>query len=307
MAGSGPSLTYAPQAGFAGSDAFSFQASDGVLVSSPATVTITVTPLSAPSITSMQVTPLVALVSQQVAATAAALLTNGGGVTYAWTFGDGTPVAGGSSVAHSYSAPGVYPVTLIATSDDGLSDTKTLNVTVSLGIKAPGSDSLPPGVAGTPVTKTNGKAAVVLNMANALGSSFTGEVEGIVFPAGVTQSTLTGKSGTLTLAGGNPYGFELDQNGTGKNGGLNSLQLNLKKQTLTFKISKDPTLNGLFRVLPGFSYTPPQKGAPKPSAFTLYVPALLSLDNDTYPIGVTFIVRCAQTGAAIKGSAVTTP
>ncbi|MHB1341537.1 MAG: PBP1A family penicillin-binding protein [Coriobacteriia bacterium] len=41
-------------------------------------------------------------------------------VTYAWEFGDGTPLANGSTVQHVYKTPGTYTVTLWVTDDTGL-------------------------------------------------------------------------------------------------------------------------------------------------------------------------------------------
>jgi VCBS repeat-containing protein len=48
LSGASPNLTYTPNAGFSGSDTFSFTASDGQAASAPATVTIVVTPVNDP-------------------------------------------------------------------------------------------------------------------------------------------------------------------------------------------------------------------------------------------------------------------
>jgi hypothetical protein len=57
LSGTPPSLTYTPSADFHGTDRFTFTASDGMLTSAPATVTITVTPVNdAPVATPQEVT-----------------------------------------------------------------------------------------------------------------------------------------------------------------------------------------------------------------------------------------------------------
>jgi PKD repeat protein len=50
-------------------------------------------------------------------------------LTYEWNFGDGTPGAGGASVAHAYAAPGVYAAQL-KVCDDNTCATDTTSVTV---------------------------------------------------------------------------------------------------------------------------------------------------------------------------------
>ena len=53
-------------------------------------------------------------------------------VTYAWNWGDGTPVQSGavSRPEHEYAADGTYTVTLTTTDDEGESTTSSLPVTV---------------------------------------------------------------------------------------------------------------------------------------------------------------------------------
>jgi len=61
---------------------------------------------------------------------AASLDPNGTIVSYAWDFGDGATAAG-PAVAHAYAQDGIYPVRLVVTDDDGLTDTVVTTATVS--------------------------------------------------------------------------------------------------------------------------------------------------------------------------------
>ncbi|MCK0146239.1 PKD domain-containing protein, partial [Arenibacter sp. F26102] len=51
-----------------------------------------------------------------------------GDLTYAWDFGDGTPVATAVSPTHTYAASGIYTVKLTVTDEGGLTDIATINV-----------------------------------------------------------------------------------------------------------------------------------------------------------------------------------
>jgi len=54
-------------------------------------------------------------------------------IHYKWNFGDGSPVATGLKVTHSYPAPGVYPVTLTVTDNHTAFDVTTQGVPVEMG------------------------------------------------------------------------------------------------------------------------------------------------------------------------------
>jgi PKD repeat protein len=57
-------------------------------------------------------------------------------VSYQWTFGDGDS-AGGAYVTHTYTTPGYYETRLIVTDNGGLSDSKSILLTISL-VPTPG-------------------------------------------------------------------------------------------------------------------------------------------------------------------------
>lgn len=51
-------------------------------------------------------------------------------VTFAWEFGDGSPIVNGKTVQHTYTSPGTYTVTLWVTDDKGVAQSKTTAVQV---------------------------------------------------------------------------------------------------------------------------------------------------------------------------------
>ncbi len=57
---------------------------------------------------------------------------DGSVTTYSWDFADGTPTALGARVAHSFSKPGTYTISLVVTDDSGNTATRTGVVTISL-------------------------------------------------------------------------------------------------------------------------------------------------------------------------------
>lgn len=52
-------------------------------------------------------------------------------VKYSWEFGDGTPLATGETVTHTFTAPGTYTVTLWVTDDSGLVDSLPMQIVVN--------------------------------------------------------------------------------------------------------------------------------------------------------------------------------
>ncbi|MFZ1756566.1 MAG: PKD domain-containing protein, partial [Caldilineaceae bacterium] len=62
---------------------------------------------------------------------------DGGPVNFAWDFGDGSPVVGGSEVTHGFATPNKYTVTLTATDDEQTTCTATAAIVIDGA--APGS------------------------------------------------------------------------------------------------------------------------------------------------------------------------
>ena len=123
LSGSGANRTYTPNAGFTGSDSFTFRVNDGSADSNTATVTLTVT--AVPSTFVATADPVDVAVGQPVKFTA----TGGTGVVV-WLYGDGS-TGSGFNATHAYSAPGTYTILVTLTDPNtGLSVSQILTVRV---------------------------------------------------------------------------------------------------------------------------------------------------------------------------------
>jgi MYXO-CTERM domain-containing protein len=85
----------------------------------------------APTITALNVTPMTGPEGTNFGFAGVATDPGMDTLTYTWNFGDGTPVATGQSVMHTYGTRGTYTVTLTVTDGDGGSATRTAQVVVS--------------------------------------------------------------------------------------------------------------------------------------------------------------------------------
>jgi PKD domain/Listeria-Bacteroides repeat domain (List_Bact_rpt)/Bacterial Ig domain len=119
-------FTYTPNTNQSGTDTFTFRANDGSSNSNIATVMVTINGTlsisSAPS-----ATPNPANAGDAVQFTVAA--SGNDPLTYQWAFGDGSD-ATGATVLHSYSAPGIYAVTVTVSDATVQSATEILQMTV---------------------------------------------------------------------------------------------------------------------------------------------------------------------------------
>ena len=130
-------LTYFPDAGFSGGDAFTYAAWDGAKNSLLATGTVTVT--QGPY--SLGVTahvPTNSPAGWQVAFAAVPTVTNfAGAVTFNWNFGDGSPHDTNQFPAHAYNSAGTYGWSVTATASNA-----TSNASGSITITAPAALSM---------------------------------------------------------------------------------------------------------------------------------------------------------------------
>ncbi len=111
----GTTATYFPEAGFTGSDSFTFAAWDGSTDSNLGAVTLTVAASSCAVTITAVAAPSTIVVGQSVTFSASVTASGcTGSVGYDWAFGDGTPHSTLASPSHAYSVPGTYTWTLTA-------------------------------------------------------------------------------------------------------------------------------------------------------------------------------------------------
>ena len=134
LTGTVPGLTYTPAANFAGTDSFTFTASNGANPSAPATVTINVTGF-VPSITSAASVVFTDSAANTFTVTATGApnpaLTESGALPAGVTFtdnGDGTATLGGAPAA---GASGSYPLTITASNGNTPAATQSFKLTLN--------------------------------------------------------------------------------------------------------------------------------------------------------------------------------
>jgi parallel beta-helix repeat protein len=145
LTGSGATRTYTPVEGYAGADGFTFTVSDGTATSTAATVSVTVTASGnlSPTVDSATATPSATTLTAALAATAS---DDGGeaGLSYTWSASPATATfsPNGTNAAKvstaTFAAAGSYVLTVTALDAAGLSGTRTVTVTATVG-SSPGS------------------------------------------------------------------------------------------------------------------------------------------------------------------------
>jgi PKD repeat protein len=144
LSGEAPELTYAPEPGFSGEDAFAFRASDGRAESAEVTVRLTVKALPAPPVASIMATPISGAAPLTVRLDGSGSRCAAPPAAYAWSFGDGRTAAGPAAVTHTYSLPGDYVVELTVT--DALA--RSHSTTTTVRVSSPAGAARPPDQGG---------------------------------------------------------------------------------------------------------------------------------------------------------------
>ena len=193
--GADGSLTYAPDPGFFGSDAFTYVASDGVADSNVATVSITVVSVNDAPVADAG-GPYSALVGELVVFEGSGSFDlDGTIVTYEWDFGDGS-TGSGAAPDHVYLSAGLYVVSLTVTDDGGLSDTATSSADIA---EVPNAAP----VAADDAYTTDEDVVLSVAAPGVLGNDFDPDVDPLtaVLVSDVSDGTLTlGADGSLTYA-----------------------------------------------------------------------------------------------------------
>ncbi len=141
----GTTATYFPEAGFTGTDSFTYAAWDGSTNSNLGSVTLTVAASSC-GIAITAVAAPATVVAGQVVTLSASVTTSGctGTVGYDWGFGDGTPHSSLASPSHAYSTAGSYTWTLTA-SLPGAAASTSAAITVLTSCSPPAITAHPAG------------------------------------------------------------------------------------------------------------------------------------------------------------------
>lgn len=167
VSGSGPAVTYTPNAGFVGDDSFTFTVTDDEnLVSAPATVSIAVSDPGAnrAPVAAIAAAPVSGDAPLVVSFSAAASTDpDNDSLTYSWRFGDGGS-GSGISPSHTYTAPGVYTATVVV-NDGELTDSASADITVNTASSGVSCDYIVQnewntGFTGTVRLTNNGTSAV---------------------------------------------------------------------------------------------------------------------------------------------------
>ncbi len=186
------SITYTPANGYTGADSFTFRVTTNSQNSGPATVSITIgagTTNQAPT-AQITATPLTGNAPLTVNFNGTGSSDSDGTlVSYAWDFGDGSPVQSGASAttSHQYSTAGSYTAVLTVTDDDGATDDASSS-SIAVGIP-------PPTANGRSVSTTLDTALpMILTGISPTGSALTFSI--VSAPGQGTLGTITSLSAT---------------------------------------------------------------------------------------------------------------
>jgi PKD repeat protein len=122
----------------------------GATATASVSVTVNVSPHAPPTAAIVSVGPNPAQVGQSVTFSGSGRDPDGGAVSFAWRFGDGT-VGSGQHVSHIYASPGTYGVTLTVTDSQGANGTAAVAVNVASGGGGGGGGDGGTGQPGQPV------------------------------------------------------------------------------------------------------------------------------------------------------------
>jgi len=126
--------TYRPEAGYSGSDSFTYTARDNQSDGNLSTVSLTVT--AGPCVVTASATaPLASLPNDSAKFRSLASLAGcNTPLTYDWDFGDGSPHATSSAPCHTYTAEGVYTWTsIVSAGASSVTNTGSITISTTMG------------------------------------------------------------------------------------------------------------------------------------------------------------------------------
>ena len=203
LSGTAPNLTYSPNAGFVGTDSFTFKSNDGQVDSVPATVNIEVTrvvvvPADPP--TAIIKIPSSSVAGQPVTLDGSDSL---GAETWVWDDAVGSPgqfpLGNGKVVQFTFNNPGTKQIRLTVTNADG-SSVAVQALVVQSGTPNPVPNNPPVAIAQSVNTPENTAVPVVLTGSDPEKSPLTYAVV-----ANPTQGALSGTAPNLTYTPSGGY------------------------------------------------------------------------------------------------------
>jgi hypothetical protein len=226
-----------------------------------------------PHFTSLPRSPGAVLVGQAVTLTASAVDAAGNALTCSWDFGDGT-TATGNSVTHTYTASGVYIVTVSAS--DGINTISDSIIVAVCGANKGGTS--PTGKAANALTVVSTAIKFNFESANSDSLTMTGTLP---VPANIFASP-AGKSVSVTI-GGLERDFVLDATGKAS-GAQNSIKFfglgrlsNSKYASSPVKFTLVLKAQTLFNDLADLGFADPTKSV---SGASVNIPVAISLDGN---------------------------
>ena len=189
LTGSGAVRTYTPAANYHGPDAFSFQVADGTVSSSPATVSITVTPVNDAPVANAQSKSVAE--DGSVAITLTGTDAEGDALTYSIVAGPTHGTLTGSGAARTYTPDANYngPDAFTFRVNDGTADSPTATVSITV---TPVNDA-PVAIAQSKNVAEDGSVAITLT-----GSDVDGDALSFIVVVGPAHGTLGGTAPDLT-------------------------------------------------------------------------------------------------------------
>ncbi|WP_205910685.1 Ig domain-containing protein [Rhizobium sp. P44RR-XXIV] len=286
---SGTSITYTPTAGYAGSDSFTYTATNTGGTSSPATVSITVSP---PTISFTTASPLTG--GTVGAGYSQTLLASGGAAPYSYSITSGALPAGltlssSGTLSGTPTAGGIFNFTVkAADSSTGTGAPFNASKAFSLTIASP-------TIAITPTTLPAATVASAYSQtvtASGGTSSYAYAITAGALPAGLTLSATTGVlSGTPTAGG--TFNFTVtatdSSTGTGPYTGSRAYSLNVNAPTIAIT----PTTLTAATVATAYSQTVTASGGTSTYTYAVTAGAL--------PAGLTLSAAGALSGTPTAG------
>ncbi len=131
--------------------------------------------------------------------------------SYEWNFGDGSPIATGVAVSHSYTVPGSYSASLKVTNTAGYTNTRAVPVTVTSSLPAIFVDNIGMTLVTTQAGLVYSQAYITIKDVNGKlvgGALVSGSWSGLVTHSNTVKAYSTGRAVSTSNSSGKPGTFK---------------------------------------------------------------------------------------------------